>query len=815
MKNVSDIYPLSPMQELMLVHAVSRPDKDLLFNQVVYQLDGDLDAALYESCWKEIVQRHPMLRTLFLWEGLKAPVQVVRETAALDWQYHDWSGLPAEEQETRLTALLQEDRQRGFNLNGAPLMRFAFCRRGEQNFSLVWSSHHLILDRWCIGILVGETAALYQANRSGTTAGFEPGRPFRDYIRWLQQEGTQAAEDLWRGELAGITQLTRLGGTEISKPALSYGEQQSVIDSHTSAALRRFAASHRLTLSTVVMGAWALLHGLANPPGDLLLGVTISGRPTSLRGVERIIGPFINNVPLRVRFPQDQSLLDWLQELQNRQQAVQEYGYVSPYQIQSWSEMREANSLFETLFLYQSPVKLPSFFDMRVERAALRTNFPLTLAVEDGPEGLLLLMVYSEERYTAAEITRLLEQLRHVLDAIISQPEVSPGKYLDRLRPVSQSAKPEAVADNETARIEADHVHQAPRNGLEARLFNLWANVLGRQDFGVDDHFFDLGATSFQAVQLLSQMRHAFDQDISVAVLFRAPSIAQMAVTLAKGEASQPWSCLVPIKPSGRKAPIFLVHHGGGGITGYAKLASALDPDRPLYGLQEPGIENGQDLPASVIEIARLYVQEVQSVQPHGPYTVGGFCFGGVVAFEMAQQLREKGEDVDLLILLDVIRPGIIPSNKLQDRLTVHQERMAGRSLVGKLGYIGYRIGRRAMWEVERRYITARAFAEHLAFDLLERLQRPVPSYLRQRRLLELNGHLNDDYVPRPYSGRAVLIRGIYPELRYENDFGWNTVIEPEVSTCLMNTEDHLQMMIDPDKLEVLVGHLQEALNSE
>jgi thioesterase domain-containing protein len=815
MKNVSDIYPLSPMQELMLVHALSRPDMDLLFNQVVYQLDGDLDPTLYERCWKEIIQRHPMLRTLFLWEGLKAPVQVVRETAELEWQNYDWSELPAAEQETRLTAFLDEDRQRGFTLNHAPLMRFALCRRTERTYSLVYSSHHLILDRWCIGILMRETAALYQAHRSGTAADLEAGRPFRDYIRWLQQQGTQAADNFWRGELAGLTRVTRLGGAEASKPAVSYGEQRWVIDSQKSAALRSFAAGHRLTLSTVVLGAWALLHGLANPPGDLLMGVTISGRPTGLRGVESIIGTFINNVPLRVGFTQDQSLLEWLKALMDRQQAVQEYGYVSPYQIQSWSEMPDASSLFETLFLYQSPVKMPSFFNMRVERAALQTNFSLTLAVEDGPDGLLLMMVYSEERYTTAEITRLLEQMEQALEAMIKQPDSSPVRLMDDLRPVFQSLKPAVVAAHEIGRTEADRVYQAPRNGLEARLFNLWANVLGRQDFGVNDHFFDLGATSFQAVQLLSQMRHAFDQEISVAALFSAPSIAQMAVMLAKGEASQPWSCLVPIKPSGRKAPIFLVHHGGGGITGYAKLASALDPDRPLYGLQEPGIENGQQLPASVIEIAQLYVQEVQSVQPHGPYTLGGFCFGGVVAFEMAQQLRAQGEDVDLLILLDVIRPGVSPSNKLQDRITVHQERMAGRSLLGKLGYIGYRIGKRATWEVERRYINARAIAEHLAFDLLERFQRPVPSYLRQRRLLALNGHLNDDYIPRPYSGRTVLIRGIYPELRYENDFGWNTVIEPEVSTCLMNTDDHLQMMIDPDKLEELVGYLQEALDPD
>jgi surfactin family lipopeptide synthetase C len=102
MKNVSDIYPLSPMQELMLVHSLSRPGNDLLFNQIVYSLTGDLDSAIFENCWGDLVERHPMLRTLFLWEGLKSPMQVVREKATLSWENYDWRGLSNDEQNARL-----------------------------------------------------------------------------------------------------------------------------------------------------------------------------------------------------------------------------------------------------------------------------------------------------------------------------------------------------------------------------------------------------------------------------------------------------------------------------------------------------------------------------------------------------------------------------------------------------------------------------------------------------------------------------------------------------------------------------------------
>jgi thioesterase domain-containing protein len=130
--------------------------------------------------------------------------------------------------------------------------------------------------------------------------------------------------------------------------------------------------------------------------------------------------------------------------------------------------------------------------------------------------------------------------------------------------------------------------------------------------------------------------------------------------------------------------------------------------------------------------------------------------------------------------------------------------------MAGKLAYLASRLRRRAKWEVQRRYIDFRRWSDQAAFDLLERFNRPVPPYLRQRRLLELNGRLNDGYHPRPYQGRSILIRGAYPDAHFGSDFGWNKVIAPAVATRLMDTEDHLQMLTEPNLL-ILVNHLQEA----
>lgn len=627
------------------------------------------------------------------------------------------------------------------------------------------------------------------------------------------QHGDRTAETFWRGELQGITRPIRFSEQPSTGTEVQVGETQYRLDTQTSDRLRQLAAAYRLTLGSVVMGAWALLHGLLDPSGDdLLLDVSISGRPPTLPGVEGIIGPFLNNVPLRVSFPVGVSTVNWLHGLQERQQAIQTYGYISPLQIQEWSEMPAGSAPYETLFVFQSPTKMPNpGFQMRPESATLETNVPLALSVETGDEGLLLWFAYHQPRYTLERIGQLHVALIEALNLIAAQPDAPILNVLDRLRAVAPviASSPADIIESNVA-IE----RLSPRNGIEARLSNIWAQVLGHESFGIMDNFFDMGTSSFQAVQLISRIRQSFERELPLATLFSAPTIEHMAQILVECTPLPAWSSLVPIKLSGSKTPLFLVHHGGGGLFGYSDVARYLDADRPLYGLQEPGIEDGQALPGSVEEIAGLYVREIQTVQPHGPYGIGGFCFGGVVAFEMAQQLHRAGEPVQALILLDAIPPGYVPQITLEQRLDQHKSRMSDSSIAGKVIYIGGRIIRRARWEMHRVYMLLRRVYEHTAFHLLEGANRPVPPYIRQRRLLELNGHLNDNYVPGPYAGRTALIRATYPELHYPQDFGWGTLVQPDVMVFQMATEDHLQMLTEPN-IHTLVQHLQNILDHD
>lgn len=233
------------------------------------------------------------------------------------------------------------------------------------------------------------------------------------------------------------------------------------------------------------------------------------------------------------------------------------------------------------------------------------------------------------------------------------------------------------------ARLPTSDGHAPPATDLEARLRDIWEEVLGLEGIGVNDDFFDLGGQSILAARLMQRLKQAFGVEFGIAVLFEARTIARLAALVQEALASAGaadraapdgtrhghgfgWSTLVPIKPTGSRPPLFCVHGVLGTVVGFHALASHLDPDQPFYGLQAEGL-NGRQRPHTTIpEMARHYLEAIRQVQPHGPYFLGGYSGGGAVAFEMAHQLRAMGEQVALLALIDAYCPSAIRSHELR-----------------------------------------------------------------------------------------------------------------------------------------------------
>jgi len=198
---------------------------------------------------------------------------------------------------------------------------------------------------------------------------------------------------------------------------------------------------------------------------------------------------------------------------------------------------------------------------------------------------------------------------------------------------------------------------------ISRQLRSIWQQTLGIESIGLDQNYFDLGGDSSLAVQMFARMEDVFKVKLPLATLYEAPTIQELAAVL-RGKASESrWSPLVEIQSSGSRPAFFCMHGAGGNVLNYRELSKHLGPDQPFYGLQCLGLD-GSCAPLTRIEdMAVLYVNEIRRVQPHGPYFLGGYCMGGTVAYEVAQQLEAAGEPVALLALFDTMNWHKIPLN--------------------------------------------------------------------------------------------------------------------------------------------------------
>ncbi|KYG05998.1 hypothetical protein BE21_37345, partial [Sorangium cellulosum] len=401
-RDVEDIYPLSPLQQGLLYHTLRDPASGVYVEQLTFRIASGLDVEALRASWQQVLERHPILRTSFAWEGLDEPVQVVRTGVTLPWAEHDLRGMSSSDLETWLENFLAEDRDRGFDLARAPLMRCALLRRTDEAYQLVLSHHHLLLDGWSMPLLFGELFAYYEAACRREAIRLPSPRPYRDYIAWLGQQDLGRAEAFWRKALAGFDEPTPLPAGRrngAAAPALSQAVERRLSAAVTEA-LDQVARAGALTLSTLVEGAWAILLSRYCDRDDVVFGATVSGRSAGPERVDAMVGLFINTLPRRVRLSQDAPLGAWLKQLQEQQAEQLSYDYSPLASVQGWSEIPRGQALFQTLLVVENyPVdaaieQAEHWLPVEDVRVLEQTNYPLTVVVAPGPE-LVLRLLYA------------------------------------------------------------------------------------------------------------------------------------------------------------------------------------------------------------------------------------------------------------------------------------------------------------------------------------------------------------------------------------------------------------------------------------
>ncbi|WP_289355734.1 non-ribosomal peptide synthetase [Paenibacillus sp. S-12] len=431
-RQIEDIYLISPMQEGMLFHAIYSPDSQLYFEQSSFALQGKLNIDAFEQAWQTVLDRHSILRSGFMWNGVDKPHQFVLRSLQVPFEHQDWRGMEQEEQTIQWEKLLEQDKERTFDLAAPPLMRFALIRTEEQLYKFVWSFHHILLDGWSVLTLLGEVLTSYNSLVQGKEIQLLPvTSAYRDYIAWLQRQDMQAAEAYWRTQLSGFAAPTALPIERRKGEQQEQGETKVTytLSAKATARLQAMTRHYDLTISTLIQGAWGLLLSRYANEEDVLFGTTVAGRPTELPGFESMIGLFINSLPVRVTVDEEQPVQQWLKQLNKQMVAIRHQFEYSPLaQVQGWSDVPNGISLFDSLVVFQNyPVQdvpeqdHPDALQLHSFHTSEQTNYPITLVAESGDE-LQLQVLFDPKLFTASSVERMLVHLGTLLQEMANRP---------------------------------------------------------------------------------------------------------------------------------------------------------------------------------------------------------------------------------------------------------------------------------------------------------------------------------------------------------------------------------------------------------
>ncbi|MEM1366477.1 MAG: amino acid adenylation domain-containing protein, partial [Cyanobacteria bacterium P01_H01_bin.15] len=434
MAEIQDLYELSSTQQGLLFHTLYAPSSGIYFEQRHCLLTGELNRKAFREAWQQVVNRHTVLRSEFHWQETDQPLQIVYDAVELPWIEADWRNLDKAEQDAKLNDFLIQDRTQGFALDQAPLMRCALFRLDAKSYRFVWSYHHLLMDGWCNGILLKEMLTIYQSLRQGSRLTLPPAPLYRDYILWLQNQESFSSETFWRKALAGLSSPTLLPIIQNVSEQKSPEIKEQILKL-SAEKIQDWAKTARLTLNTIFQGAWALLLSRYSTQDDVLFGITVSGRPTTLSNAESMVGLFINTVPLRSQISATQELLPWLQDLQQTQRDRECFGFNSLTDIQRWSELPTGTGLFDSLLVFENyPVSIESAtnspelgIQLQDAQGYEQTNYPLTLVIIPGEE-IALSLRYNAQRVTDETAQRLLAHLNQIVNSFVADKAQTLGE---------------------------------------------------------------------------------------------------------------------------------------------------------------------------------------------------------------------------------------------------------------------------------------------------------------------------------------------------------------------------------------------------
>ncbi|MBO9730364.1 MAG: amino acid adenylation domain-containing protein [Chitinophaga sp.] len=430
-KLLSGVYRLSPLQEGLLFHGLYDESGGAYVEQFRCEVGG-LDETAFIRSWEYLLRQHSILRSSFYADVFDIPVLAVYHQCTLPLQHLDYRGKSEAEQQLLITAYLQADREAGFDFQQAPLMRFALIRLDESRHEMIWTFHHLILDGWSTPVLMEAFLQIYERVLAGAAVPVLTEDRYEDYIRYIAAQDKDASVSYWKGYLENITEgclLPFIKDTAIRTKGIGeYKEQLLWLDKEQSEQVTAFCSRHHLTVNTLMQAVWSYILSQYTGSSRITYGVTVSGRPEDLPGVEKRVGLYINTLPFHMEIVEDQPILTWLAEVQAEMLRGSRFQYNSLSALQGFTPVK--GDLFDTMITFQNypvtEVTTSPQWQLKIDNVHIQeqSNYPLSLVIGSGAV-ISLQCNYNADLVATYYAQQVLQHIVHVLQQILSLPQGS------------------------------------------------------------------------------------------------------------------------------------------------------------------------------------------------------------------------------------------------------------------------------------------------------------------------------------------------------------------------------------------------------
>lgn len=754
-------------------------------------VEGVLDVDALIRALRDIVDRHEALRTVFPVIG-GHPVQQVRRDARLSVPIIDLSNLDLDAAEAEAWTRAVAESRRPFDLAADPLLRATLLRLTDTTSVLLLTLHHIVCDGWSLGVLFRELRTLYAAYTRGERASLPPlPVQYPDFAVWQRQYLTgdilERHLSYWRHQLRPPVAVL---DWPVDRPhpvetTARGGHVVFDVPGETVTAVSRFSAAEGVTLFMTFLAAYqAVIHRYTGQD-DVCVGTPVANRTRP--EIEGLIGCFVNTLVLRGDLSGDPTFRRLVERTRDTAIDAQVHQEL-PFEllVDALKVRRSANRspLFQAMLAVQDEsaesAELPGVSVSRMGVPFDYAKFEFTLNLRVGSDRGRGSLEYNADLFDRATAEGFVNDFMAFLETALAAPD----RRLSSLRVAGADARrgrrgspgplPSPVQIAPVARS-LDGV-----SAIERQLEPLWREMLSLPTVGVGDNFFDLGGNSLTAIRLFSELERRFGVSLPLSTLFGNGTIEAQARLLASGALRAPArSPLVPIQPLGTRPPVFLVHGIGGEVLSFGALAGHLGTDQPIFGLQASRHDTDQQ--GDTIEaVAARYVAAIRAREPEGPYLLGGYSSGGILAYEMAQQLRDGGHQVALLAMVDAPAPRATAAPLTPDNLWRLVKNAAYWPLDDEFLRSGWAAQRarlrakvKAVQARGRHAGTAAALAAGADVRDLMGLWKVPP---RARRFLEHYVRMTGTYQPREYAGTVTLFRARTLSLSYRGaaDLGWS-----------------------------------------